>query len=70
MELTVFPLNLAETVLLLLYSTRMVRTGMERALVANLRNVLKATRRSTLLNALAGTMSVAMLQSSTVVVSY
>jgi hypothetical protein len=44
---------LAETVLLLLYSTRTVRTGMERALVANLRNVFKFTRRNTLLNALA-----------------
>lgn len=68
MELTVFLLNLAGAVLLLLYSTRMVRTGVERALGANLRNVFMLTRRSTVLNVLAGTMSAAMLQSSTAVV--
>jgi phosphate:Na+ symporter len=68
MELTVFLLNLAGAVLLLLYSTRMVRTGVERALGANLRNVFMLTRRSTILNVLAGTMSAAMLQSSTAVV--
>lgn len=67
MELTVFLLNLAGAVFLLLYSTRMVRTGVERALGANLRNVFMATRRSTVPNAFAGMMSAAMLQSSTAV---
>ena len=67
MELTVFLLNLSGAVFLLLYSTRMVRTGVERALGANLRNVFMATRRSTVPNAFAGMMSAAMLQSSTAV---
>ena len=62
-----FLLNLAGAVFLLLYSSRMVRTGVERALGANLRNIFMSTRRSTVLNALAGTMSAAMLQSSTAV---
>jgi len=68
MELTIFLLNLAGAIFLLLYSTRMVRTGVERALGANLRNVFMATRRSTVLNAFAGMLSAAMLQSSTAVV--
>ncbi len=67
MDLTIFLLNLAGAVFLLLYSTRMVRTGVERALGANLRKVFMATRRSTVLNAFAGMMSAAMLQSSTAV---
>jgi phosphate:Na+ symporter len=61
-------LNLAGAVFLLLYSTRMVRTGVERALGSDLRNVFMATRRSVVKNALAGTLSAAMLQSSTAVV--
>ena len=67
MDLTIFLLNLAGAVFLLLYSSRMVRTGVERALGANLRNIFMTTRRSITLNALAGTMSAAMLQSSTAV---
>ncbi len=54
--------------MLLLYSTRMVRTGVERALGNNLRNVFMATRHSVTANALAGMISAALLQSSTAVV--
>ncbi len=67
MELALFLLNLAGAVFLLLYSSRMVRTGVERAMGANLRNIFMTTRRSITLNALAGSMSAAMLQSSTAV---
>lgn len=67
MDLSFFLLNLAGAVLLLLYSTRMVRTGVERALGSNLRNIFMATRHSVVRNALAGMISAAMLQSSTAV---
>jgi phosphate:Na+ symporter len=68
MDLSIFLLNLVGAILLLLYSTRMVRTGVERALGNNLRNVFMATRHSIVRNALAGMISAAMLQSSTAVV--
>ncbi len=67
MQLSVFLLNLAAAIVLLLYSTRMVRTGVERAFGAELRNVFMASRRSTVLNALAGVLAASVLQSSTAV---
>jgi phosphate:Na+ symporter len=67
MQLSAFLLNLAAAIVLLLYSTRMVRTGVERAFGAELRNVFMASRRSTVLNALAGVLAAAVLQSSTAV---
>lgn len=67
MQLSAFLLNLTAAVVLLLYSTRMVRTGVERAFGAELRNVFMASRRSTVLNAMAGALTAALLQSSTAV---
>ena len=67
MQLSVFLLNLTAAIVLLLYSTRMVRTGVERAFGSELRNVFMLSRRSTVLNSFAGVMAAAMLQSSTAV---
>ncbi|NNJ75933.1 MAG: Na/Pi cotransporter family protein [Anderseniella sp.] len=67
MQLSVFLLNLTAAVVLLLYSTRMVRTGVERAFGAELRNVFMWSRRSTVLNSFAGILAAALLQSSTAV---
>jgi len=67
MHFTAFLLNLTAAIVLLLYSTRMVRTGVERAFGAELRNVFMLTRRSTVLNVLAGILAAALLQSSTAV---
>ena len=67
MHFTAFLLNLTAAIVLLMYSTRMVRTGVERAFGAELRNVFMLTRRSTLLNVLAGILAAALLQSSTAV---
>ena len=67
MQLSVFLLNLTAAIVLLLYSTRMVRTGVERAFGTELRNVFMVSRRSTVLNSFAGVMAAAMLQSSTAV---
>ncbi len=67
MQLSVFLLNLTAAVVLLLYSTRMVRTGVERAFGAELRNVFMWSRRSTMLNSIAGILAAALLQSSTAV---
>lgn len=67
MHFTAFLLNLTAAIVLLLYSTRMVRTGVERAFGAELRNVFMMTRRNTVLNVLAGTLAAALLQSSTAV---
>lgn len=68
MQLSVFLLNLTAAIVLLLYSTRMVRTGVERAFGAELRNVFMVSRRSTVLNSFAGVLTAAALQSSTAVV--
>ncbi|MGI9514505.1 MAG: Na/Pi cotransporter family protein [Anderseniella sp.] len=68
MQLSVFLLNLTAAIVLLLYSTRMVRTGVERAFGAELRNVFMLSRRSTVLNSFAGVLAAAALQSSTAVV--
>ena len=68
MQLSVFLLNLTAAIVLLLYSTRMVRTGVERAFGAELRNVFMLSRRGTVLNSLAGVLAAAALQSSTAVV--
>ncbi len=67
MQFTAFLLNLTAAIVLLLYSTRMVRTGVERAFGAELRNVFMLTRRSIVLNVLAGILAAAALQSSTAV---
>ena len=67
MHFTAFLLNLTAAIVLLLYSTRMVRTGVERAFGAEMRNVFMMTRRNTVLNVLAGTLAAALLQSSTAV---
>ncbi|MEO9876015.1 MAG: Na/Pi cotransporter family protein [Anderseniella sp.] len=67
MQLSVFLLNLTAAIVLLLYSTRMVRTGVERAFGAELRNVFMLSRRSTVLNSFAGILTAALLQSSTAV---
>ena len=67
MQLSVFLLNLTAAIVLLLYSTRMVRTGVERAFGAELRNVFMLSRRSTILNSFAGVLAAALLQSSTAV---
>ena len=67
MQLSVFLLNLTAAIVLLLYSTRMVRTGVERAFGAELRNVFMLSRRSTVLNSFAGVLAAALLQSSTAV---
>lgn len=67
MQLSVFLLNLTAAIVLLLYSTRMVRTGVERAFGAELRNVFMLSRRSTVLNSMAGVLAAALLQSSTAV---
>ncbi len=67
MHITAFMLHLTAAIVLLLYSTRMVRTGVERAFGSDLRNVFMATRRNTVLNALAGILAAALLQSSTAV---
>jgi len=67
MHFTAFLLNLTAAIVLLLYSTRMVRTGVERAFGAELRNVFMLSRRNTVLNVLAGTLAAALLQSSTAV---
>ncbi len=67
MQLYVFMLQLTAAVMLLLYSTRMVRTGVERALGSSLRNLFMKSRRSVALNVLAGIMGAILLQSSTAV---
>jgi len=60
-------LHLAGAVALLLWATRMVRTGVERAYGDVLRNRLRATLRNPLLAVLAGTGLAVALQSSTAV---
>jgi len=67
MHLLLFLLHLGAAVVLLLYSTRMVRTGIERAAGASLRNLLMKTRRGRVSNILAGVLGAVFLQSSTAV---
>ena len=67
MELSFFLLQLTAAVMLLLYSTRMVRTGIERAMGVNLRNMFLRSRRAIALNVLAGMLAAILLQSSTAV---
>lgn len=67
MQILTFLLQLTGAVLLLLYSTRMVRTGVERLAGPSLRDVFRGTRRSVILNVFAGGLVAVMLQSSTAV---
>ena len=67
MQAFTFLLQLTGAVLLLLYSTRMVRTGFERLAGASLRDLFRGTRRSIILNVLLGGMVAVLLQSSTAV---
>lgn len=67
MQLSLFLLQLTAAVMLLLYSTRMVRTGIERAMGVNLRNMFLRSRKGTVLNVLAGMLAAILLQSSTAV---
>lgn len=67
MQLHLFLLQLAGAVMLLLYSTRMVRTGVERAAGSSLRNLFMHTRRSVVMNAAAGILGAVLLQSATAV---
>ena len=67
MELSLFLLQLTAAVMLLLYSTRMVRTGIERAMGVNLRNMFLRSRKGVLLNVPAGALAAVLLQSSTAV---
>ena len=67
MELWLFLLQLTAAVMLLLYSTRMVRTGIERAMGVNLRNMFLRSRKAIVLNVLAGALAAILLQSSTAV---
>ena len=65
MQILSFLLQLCAAVMLLLYSTRMVRTGVERAAGPSLRDLFMGSRRSILLNIVAGAIGAVMLQSST-----
>ncbi len=67
MQLYIFALHLTAAVILLLYSTRMVRTGVERALGASLRNLFMRTRQGILPNIFGGILGAVLLQSSTAV---
>ena len=65
MELSLFLLQLTAAVMLLLYSTRMVRTGIERAMGVNLRNMFLRSRKGVLLNVPAGALAAVLLQNNT-----
>lgn len=65
MQILTFLLQLCAAVMLLLYSTRMVRTGVERAAGPALRDLFRGTRRSVFVNVCAGTFGAVLLQSST-----
>lgn len=67
MQLYIFVLQLTAAVMLLLYSTRMVRTGVERAMGSSLRNIFMRSRSGVTLNVFAGVMGAVLLQSSTAV---
>ncbi len=67
MQFSAVILHLAGAVVLLLYSTRLVRTGLERASGPALRDLLLTTRRNTIMNVVAGVFVAIFLQSSTAV---
>ncbi|MEM7067407.1 MAG: Na/Pi symporter, partial [Pseudomonadota bacterium] len=67
MQVISFLLQLTGAVLLLLYSTRMVRTGVERLAGPSLRDIFRGTRQSVIVNVFAGGLVAVMLQSSTAV---
>lgn len=67
MQILAFLLQLTSAIILLLYSTRMVRTGVERAAGPSLRDLFRGTRSSIVLNVLAGTLGAVLLQSATAV---
>ncbi len=67
MEVYTFALHLTAAVMLLLYSTRMVRTGVERAMGASLKNIFMRSRHGVVLNATAGIFGAVLLQSATAV---
>ncbi len=67
MHILMFLLQLCAAVMLLLYSTRMVRTGVERAAGSSLRDLFNGTRRNVFLNVCAGAFGAVLLQSSTAI---
>ncbi|MCB1385615.1 MAG: Na/Pi cotransporter family protein [Nitratireductor sp.] len=67
MQVLIFLLQLSGAVLLLLYSTRMVRTGVERLAGPSLRDLFRGTRKSLMLNVVLGGVAAVLLQSSTAV---
>ena len=67
MQILSFLLQLCAAVLLLLYSTRMVRTGVERAAGSSLRELFRGTRNSVFVNVCAGIFGAVLLQSSTAI---
>lgn len=67
MQILTFLLQLCAAVMLLLYSTRMVRTGVERAAGPSLREIFRGTRRSVVVNVCAGAFGAVLLQSSTAI---
>ena len=64
MQVLGFLLQLTGAVLLLLYSARMVRTGVERLAGPSLREIFRGTRQSIIVNVFAGGLVAVMLQSS------
>ncbi len=67
MQILAFLLQLISAIILLLYSTRMVRTGVERAAGPSIRDLFQSSRRSVILNVLAGIFGAVLLQSATAV---
>ncbi|MGI9402023.1 MAG: Na/Pi cotransporter family protein [Rhizobiaceae bacterium] len=67
MHILTFLLQLISAIILLLYSTRMVRTGVERAAGPSLRDLFRGTRRNVALNVCVGTLGAVLLQSATAV---
>ena len=67
MQILAFLIQLSAAVILLLYSTRMVRTGVERAAGPSLRDLFRGSRRSVTLNVFAGALGAVLLQSSTAI---
>lgn len=67
MQVIIILLQLAGAVMLLLYSTRMVRTGIERAAGPALRDLFLTTRKSLVKSAAVGVLAAASLQSATAV---
>jgi phosphate:Na+ symporter len=67
MQILAFLLQLTGAVILLLFSTRMVRTGVERAAGSSLRDLFRGSRRSVSVNIFAGMFGAVLLQSATAV---